>query len=142
MADKIKARFIIQIAGKPKEAVENAFKITQEKLKAEKKRFKVVECEVAELEYEEKTTLYTGFVDVLAEFKTILDIMNFMLDYTPSSIEVESPRVHKIENIDLTEVLNSLSHIILRGQQEIRELRTYVHALHEKFNIKPEPPQK
>jgi hypothetical protein len=64
--------------------------------------------------------------------------MNFMVDYTPTSIEVESPQTIKLDNSDFTEVLNTLSQIILRGQNEIRQLRAYIHHIHEKHNIKPE----
>jgi hypothetical protein len=132
----IKVNFIIHIAGKPEPLVLDALKKTQEKLEDKNNKFKVKNCEVAEIELNEETTLFGGFLEVLIQFEKMEEVLNFVIDYNPTSIEVESPTKITTDNYELTEFLNILASSLLDGQQEIRSLRAYVHELHEKLGIK------
>ncbi|MCA9495748.1 MAG: hypothetical protein KC589_02300 [Nanoarchaeota archaeon] len=133
MAEKIDARFIIQIAGKPIENVEKALKHVLEKLKGEKEKFKVIESDIEEAEYDEETKLYSGFIDVMARFSDSKSILEFILDYTPTSIEIESPENLKLSSNDMTGILNDMTNFILGTQNKIRQLNAYVHMQNKKI---------
>ena len=128
----IKANIIIHISGKPVNLVEDAMKRTREKLEEDKSKFKVISCEIADVEEDSETTLFNGFLEVLIDFKSMSDILNFVVDYNPTSIEVEDPSSIKLDNFELTEFLNVLASVLLKGQHEVRTLRAMVHQLQEK----------
>ena len=132
MAQKIEARFIIQIGGKPLENVEKALKVVLKKLEDEKK-FKLIESDIGEAELDEKSTLYLGFLDVLVKFDDPRDILEFIVDYTPTSVEVESPDNIKMNNDDLTAVLNDMSNFILKAGHNIRSMRAQMHVMQEQL---------
>jgi len=126
---KIKVRFIIQIAGKPVENVQKALEHVLGKLKEETEKFNIVESHIEKPELDDKSTLYSGFIEVLAVFKDSTHILEFILDYTPTSVEVEEPEEIKLNNSDFTGILNDFSQNILNHQSEIRNLRAQIHML-------------
>lgn len=133
MTEKIDVRFIIQIAGKPADNVEKALEHVLKKLKDEKDKFKVIESDIEEVEFDEESKLYSGFIDVLARFSEPKTILEFILDYTPTSIEIESPDKLKLSSNDFTGILNDMSNFILGTQNKIRQLNAYVHMQNKKL---------
>ena len=136
MTEKITSRFIIQIAGKPVENVEKALGHVLDKLKSEKDKFKLLESSIEKPELNEESTLYSGFLDISASFVDVKSILEFILDYTPTSIEIEDPENIEITNDVLTGVLNDMSNFILASQNEIRKLRAHSHILAKKLDEK------
>jgi len=128
MEQKINARFIIQIAGKPIENVEKALEIVLNKLKEENK-FKVLESEIVEAELDELTTLYSGFIDILIRFNDVKDILGFIVDYTPNSVDVEEPENISFTCNEFTGILNDMSSNLLKSANEIRQLRAHIHLM-------------
>lgn len=128
--ESIKANFIIQIAGKPKENVENALNGVIDKLKEEQN---LKEYEVSEPEYDDNTTLYSGLLEAGIKFEQVRDLLEFIVDYTPSSVEVESPEKINLDNTSFSAVLNDFSSHILNTNQELREVRAYAHSLKKKL---------
>ncbi len=122
----IQARFIIQIAGKPQEKVLEALNVVEKNI-GKDSRYKVVESEVVEPELDEETTLYSGFLDILISFKEAGSILEFIVDYTPSSVDIEEPREITFDANDLNGILNDMSAHILKHQAEIRNLRAHIH---------------
>lgn len=116
----ITARFIIQIAGKPVEKVEEALDFVEKKLQDEKEKFKVLESELIEPEFEEESKIYSGFLEVTAKFLDAREMLNFIVDYTPTSIEVEDPETLKFDSTTFTGILNDMSNIIIKSQNQIR----------------------
>lgn len=133
MTEKITATFIIQIAGKPVDNVEKALNIVLDKLKAENDKFKVINSDIEKPELDEETTLYSGFLEVTAKFENASKLLSFIVDYTPSSIEVEDPEKIVMNNNDFTNVLNEVSALMLKTINENRNLRAYVHTLNKKM---------
>lgn len=133
MAEKITSRFMIQIAGKPVENVSKALEAVLGKLKEEKVRFKVVDSDIIEPELDEATSLYSGIIEVSAEFDSAEKVMEFILDYTPNSVEVEDPAKIIIEASELTAVLNDMSSYLLGAQSQIRKLNAHIHMLNSKI---------
>ena len=133
MVNKIVARFIIEIAGKPVENVSKALKLVVDKLSSKENKVKLIESNIEEPELDDKTTLYYGFIEVEIKFKEVQDIFNFILDYTPTSVEVLEPENIEIGFSDLTELLNNVSQLSLNSQNTIRQLTAQVHMLNEKL---------
>ncbi len=136
MEEKIKGRFIIQIAGKPVENVEKALNVVLDKLKSEKENFKVLDSDIAEPELDEESSLYSGFIDIELRFSDISKLFGFIIDYTPNSIEIEDPEKITFTNSDLSNILNDVSHIVLGTQMQLRNLNAQVHMLNKKLEDK------
>lgn len=132
MAEDIEVQFIIQIAGKPATNVQKALDLVNKKLE-ESKDFKLLESEVLEPELEEDTTLYSGMIDAIARFDDLEKVFNFILDYTPNSIEVIEPENIKLDNARLTTMLNHFSNRLLGATHQIRTLNAHVHHLNKKI---------
>jgi hypothetical protein len=132
MADNIVARFIIQIAGKPVENVEKALNFISKKINDDKK-YKVLDSHVADPELEKESTIYVGFLDIEIKFKEAKDILDFIMDYTPSSVEVIEPENIKFTNNELTGILNDMSSNILDTLNKVRHLNAHVHMLNKKI---------
>jgi hypothetical protein len=132
MAKKISARFIIQIAGKPVENVEKALNLVLDKIKKEGK-YSLFDSLIEEPEYDEKTTLYSGFMEVALKFDKTIDILDFIVDYTPNSVEIEDPEKIEFNAYELTGVLNDFTGKILDSQNKIRHLNAHVHMLNKKI---------
>ncbi len=133
MEEKIVGNFIIQIAGKPVENVEKALDVVLKKLKDEKKKFKVIEFEIGEPELDEDTTLYSGFLDLKIKFNEVKELLNFVMDYTPNSIEIEEPTEIELDNGNLSDILNEVSGHILNNNLEVMKLRANVHVLNKQL---------
>ena len=133
MAKKITARFIIQIAGKPVENVEKALNLVLDKIKKENK-YSLVDSLIEEPEYDEKSTLYSGFMEVTLKFDKTIDILDFIVDYTPNSVEIEDPEKIEFNTQELTGVLNDFTGKILGSQDKIRKLNAHIHMLNKKFD--------
>ena len=127
--EKIKARFIIQIAGKPIENVEKAITFVLDKLKEEKENFKVIEAHKEEAELDAGTTLYVSFIEVTVKFANAEKLLAFILDYTPTSIEVEDPSTIEMSNFDFTAILNDFSNNILGLLSENRKLKAHINII-------------
>lgn len=133
--EKIIANFLIQLGGKPEKIVEDTIETVEKKLKEEKEKFKLLDFEASELDLDNESSLFFTTIDVSVEFTSVNEIFNFITDYNPTSVEVESPSKMKMDLHDTNEVLNNVSGIVLESFKEIRELRAYVHHLHEKLGI-------
>ncbi len=132
MKDKIIARFIIQIAGKPIENVEKALNFVLNKINEDKK-YKVLDSHIAQPELEKDSTIYAGFLDMEIKFNEAKDILDFIMDYTPSSVEVVEPETIVFDNNTLTGILNDMSSNILDSLNKVRHLNAHVHMLNKKI---------
>lgn len=135
MGKKITAKFIIEIAGKPVENVDKALNYILDKLKNEKENFNLVEHFVGEPELDEKSTLYQGFLEVTAKFEDINKMLGFIVDYTPTSIEVEDPQKIVLQANELTAVLNDMSGTLIRVMNQLRGANAHIGMLHKKYNL-------
>ena len=132
MADNvIVATFILQVAGKPVDNVNKALELVLKKLKDDK-RWYIVESEIIEPEYDEESTLYSGMIEAKAEFDRAGHIMEFIMDYTPNSIEVEDPKSINLNLSEFNGILNDMSNYLLASQMQIRKLNATIHMLNSK----------
>ena len=129
----IYAKFIIEIAGKPVENVEKALALVLKQIEDEKTNFKLVESHTGNPELDEKSTLHCGFLDVEIKFKEFNKIFDFMLDYTPTSVEVIEPSKITFELNDLNTLLNEVGTKTLSSQNQIRQLNAHLHMMNKKI---------
>jgi len=107
MMAKILTRAIIEIAGFPKEHIEEVMKKVVEKLK---ENFEVVKSEI--LESVELKDKFTGFWSIFSEveinFEDINRLTLFCFEYMPSSIEILGPEELKFNSVDFAGFVNDL----------------------------------
>ena len=129
MAQKITARFMLQIAGKPVENVEKALELVLGKIK-DSKDLSFFEGEIIEPELDEKSTMYSGLIEVTLKFEKVESLMGFIVDYTPNSVEVEDPETLKFEISEFNGILNDMSAKFLNMSQKLRQANASLHYLH------------
>jgi len=96
--------------------------------------FKVLESEIIKPELDENSTLYSGFIEILVRFNEVKDILGFIVDYTPNSVEIEEPEKLDFTSHDFTEILNDMSSNLLKSASEVRELRAHIHLMNQNKN--------
>lgn len=137
MGSKITANALIQIAGRPIEKVEEALKIVVEKIK-EDKRIKVNSEEISEPEFEEESKLYSGLIELNAKFENTQTILDFIVDFTPNSIEIEEPNELKFDSAEFTGILNDMSAHMLRANIKNQKLNSQLYsAVKQLQELKP-----
>tara|TARA_Y100000034_G_scaffold94375_1_gene114357 strand:+ start:884 stop:1255 length:372 start_codon:yes stop_codon:yes gene_type:complete len=110
----MKTKAIIEVAGAPKEHIENVIKEIVEKIKNEKdiERFKIFEAQ-------EKDKMFFTFTEIELNFKNFEEISGFCFDYFPSSIEILE------ENVDVKreELENTLNDLLAKLHQYDMDLK-------------------
>lgn len=129
MAEKIVVQTIIQIAGKPADLVEKTLHAVSNKLRDEKKAFKMKNVSLAKPEFDEETKMFSGFLDITLQFSNISDILGFIVDYTPTSIEIVEPETIELDAITFGRVLNDICHQLLQAQSKVQILSAQLHHL-------------
>jgi hypothetical protein len=114
--EKIKIHTIIEIAGSPREHVEETInKVT--KIIKDNKKLEVLKQEIAEIETteapsprnpEEKIEIFSTFADLEISLENFDELMQFCYTFMPSSIEILEPEDLKIKNSHLSNSLNDL----------------------------------
>lgn len=130
---KVEANFIIQIAGKPVENVQKALETVKDNLMKEKELCEVTNCEVVEAQKDDDGGLYSGFLDLEAKFSSVKKVLEFITDYSPSSVEIIEPQEMKLNAYDFTEILNDVSSKLLKYQMESRTYKGHANFLAKKL---------
>ena len=133
---KVLVNFIIQISGKPKSLVLDALKKTEQKLKDKNNYFVVKDCFTSDIDYDDNTKFFSGFLEVKSTFKDCLSVVKFIFEYNPVSIEIENLDKITIERENMNEILNSFASIILKKEEEIQKARAYCFYLEDKYKVK------
>jgi hypothetical protein len=132
MSNKITARCIMQIAGRPIEPVEKALSLIVEKLK-ENKAMKVIEEDISPPELDEESNLYSGIIELLIKFDDLQTMLGYISDFTPNSIEIEDPSEIKLDNVNLTEALNDMSTQLLKTNLKLRKAESMIFSLNKRL---------
>ena len=98
---------IIEVAGFPKEHIEETMVKVIEKLKQESKVTKHEVFEAVELK-DKLEGFWSTFCDIEINFNNIEELIRFCFEYMPSSIEILSPEDLKFNNIEIANVFNDL----------------------------------
>jgi hypothetical protein len=96
------AKAIIEVAGSPKEHIEEVIKKIVEQIKGEKKilRYKIFEAQ-------QKEKLFFTFTEMEINFNNFEELIGFCLDYFPSSIEILDGNID-IKREEVENVVNDL----------------------------------
>ncbi|HLC64796.1 MAG TPA: hypothetical protein VJI46_01580 [Candidatus Nanoarchaeia archaeon] len=101
----IRAKAIIEVLGKPKEHVEKAIRAYVEKIKTDG-GFVILKEDYADAE--EKSALWSTFVELDMVAGSITELIGFCFDYMPSSIDIIKPEYFTISSRELNAVMNDL----------------------------------
>ncbi len=99
----MKVRVVVEIAGHPKEHVEEVMKQILEKVR---KDYKVIEDQLVETK--EIKGLWSTFFEALMEFKGINEMVLFCFDYMPSSVQIEEPENFTVTNNEFNNLFNDV----------------------------------
>ena len=103
--EKIEVRTIIEVAGFPKEHVEASAKKLIETIK-NLKDLKVKTIELAEVK--EVKNMWSTFLEAELKFNDIESMVEFCFNFMPSSIEILEPSNFRLEQRELTNLVNDL----------------------------------
>jgi hypothetical protein len=101
----IKLRTVIEIAGFPKEHIEETMQRIVANLKQDKD---VVVLNAVVSETTQVKTMWSVFSELELEFNTPAQMLNFCFDYTPSYVEVFEPVHLEIAANDFSSFINDL----------------------------------
>lgn len=110
-SNKIKARFIFEILGRPAEHIKNSLEEFVNKL-GENKGLEIISRKVHDpkpLEEKNAGDLFTTFAEVEVAAENLNLIFAIVLNMLPANIEINEPEEIKINNFDLSFVLSDLS---------------------------------
>lgn len=128
---KVKVRAIIEIAGKPKEHIENAMKLLIDNLKT-MEDLKVEESEIFDAKkIVEEGSMYTIFAEIVLDAKDLIALTRFCFDYTPSSIEILEPDQLRVD----ASIANNFLNDLLGRLHETDMVLKNVRAEHRTLNV-------
>ena len=130
---KIILKAIIDIAGKPESAVSQALDKTEEKIEAFN-GVQILEIARAEPELNEQTNgMYTAFLDLELECETPRVLMQFIVDYLPTSIEILEPSKLKISSEEFGDVLNDMVRFQIKNVNDNHNLKVHNYNLQKQI---------
>jgi hypothetical protein len=100
-------RSILEVVGKPKEHVEKTLKELLKKI-SDNSRIKLIKYEIEESQQIKDSTLFSTFAEIEFVCKSINDIMNYAVDYTPASIEVLHPSNMNVQASFMSDLMTEL----------------------------------
>ncbi|MBS3075940.1 hypothetical protein J4429_05805 [Candidatus Pacearchaeota archaeon] len=121
--NKIKARFIFEILGKPAEHIKNTLDEFINKL-GENKNLEITSKKVHEpkpMEDKNAQDLFTTFAEVEIAADNLNTIFAIVLNMLPAHVEITEPEDIKLNNFDLSFVLSDLS-VKLHKYDEIAKI--------------------
>ncbi len=124
----MRGRFVFEAAGNPKDAITNFLNKVLEDIK----KFEGIEIkshEIAEpiekdlnLPNGQKVKIWSTYMEIEAEFKDLDKLLQFILTFSPSMIEIDELRDIKIAPHDFNKYLNEISHRIIQLSMIINDL--------------------
>jgi hypothetical protein len=129
---KVEFRVISEILGHPKEHVDTTLKIYIEAIK-KNNAYKILDEQLFDAEKQEKTGMYSGFVDLRIETKSFNEVVGFCFDYMPSSVEIIEPNEITMKNRELSGFLNELQAKLHNIEMNLKNLSAEKDILHKKF---------
>ncbi|MEK6924753.1 MAG: hypothetical protein AABW71_00770 [Nanoarchaeota archaeon] len=102
----LKAKFIIEILGRPVEHIEKTLTELTDKIGTEK-GVSLLHKEINKAKKVEKTdNLWTAFADIDLSFESLPIFMNIAINYMPAHIEVYEPDMFKMNAFEMNEFAN------------------------------------
>jgi hypothetical protein len=102
---RVFAKVIVEVAGRPKEHVENSLKIVLDNIKKEK-GIKAQKMKI--FKPKEVDNYFSSFAELELEFEDPAYLVGMCFDYLPSSVEIIKPEELNIDSRDMSGLLNDL----------------------------------
>ena len=107
--DKLQARMVMEILGRPPENIIQALNMLLDRL-AKEKGVKIVDKKVHDaVEAPGQKDLFTSFAEVEVELDSIANYLGIVFAYMPSHVELIYPENINLRNSELNELANSLT---------------------------------
>jgi len=122
----MKTKAIIEVAGSPKEHIEEVMTKVVEKIKSEQQilKYKIFEAQ-------QKEKLFFTFTEMEIDFSNFEKLIGFCLDYFPSSIEIIDEEVD-IKREELENVTNDLLAKLHEYDMILKNLKAELYLLKNK----------
>ncbi|MBD3252142.1 hypothetical protein GF386_00230 [Candidatus Pacearchaeota archaeon] len=136
MKNKIKARFIFEILGRPPEHIKETLEKVVDTL-GKQEGVKILEKKVHEpklLEKENVENMFTTFSEVEVEVDNLNLVFLIVLNMLPSNVEITEPSELKTTNFDLTAILSDLAIKIHKYDEIAKALTLQRNQLINKIN--------
>jgi len=114
----MKTRLIIEVAGSPKEHIEEIMKQLVSKIMEEKK---VLKYDI--FEAQERGKLFFTFTEMDMEFSGIEELIGFCMDYLPSSVEILDENSIEIKRDEFENVVNDLLAKLHQNDMALKNLK-------------------
>ena len=109
---------IIELLGTPKEHLIKSMELLVEDIR---KKFSVTKSDIKEpIKHTEK--FFSSFIDFEFTVPSFSELVGFIIDYYPSSVEIIEPEIFKEESRNVTLVLNDLISKIHRMDMQVKTL--------------------
>lgn len=136
--EKIQARLILEILGRPKEHVTEALKMIADKISKEK-GVKIIEKQIhPPVEVKEAKDLYAAFMEIVIECDTLSSFFGIVFAYMPANIEIMEPLNIEVRNDEFSALANRIIQRLHNYDAIARKLVVDNKILREKLGI-PEP---
>ncbi len=132
--NEIVVKAIIEVAGFPKEHIEQAMVSVVEKLKTD---FKVIREEVYEaVALKDKMEgFWSTFCDIEINFNNLDEFIVFCFEFMPSSVEIVSPENLNFSNLEFGNLLNDLLGRLHKYDMLVKELTASNSVMKKKLGI-------
>ena len=127
----ISIRAVIEVAGFPKEHIEQVIVKIIEKLKQENKVINSQVYEAVELK-DKMQGFWSTFCEIELDFEKIDKIITFCFEYMPSSIEIINPEKVNFTNLEFSNILNDLLSRLHEYDMVVKNLTASNMALKKK----------
>lgn len=118
---RVLAKVIVEVAGRPKEHVENSIKLVLDNLKKEKgikaKKMKIFKPK-------EVDNYFSSFAELELEFDDPAYLVGMCFDYLPSSVDILEPAEVNIDSHDLAGLLNDMLAKLHNASMTVTRLST------------------
>jgi len=110
--DEVLCRVIIEVAGKPKEHIENTLRMVIKNIKEEKnirlKQGDLYKAKEIEITTEQKGQFWSTFAELELYFRNVQTLIAFCFVYMPSSVEILEPQDMRFQLKEFSDLLTEL----------------------------------
>lgn len=147
--EKLQARLILEILGRPAEHVTEALKMIVEKISKEK-GVKILEKNIHDpVAVKDARDLFTSFTEIVIECDSLSSFFGIVFAYMPANIELIEPLELNIRNDEFTALANRIIQRLHNYDAIARRLIVDNQELRKKLGIpepqnhtqQPQPPQ-
>jgi hypothetical protein len=129
---KLKSRFVVEAMGSPADLV---VKTLEEIVKAIKNTYTVIGSHISKPE-KAGEQFHTAFIEVTIEFKNIEAFFEFMMNYTPSFVEVLEPYKLELSAGELESISNNVMTKIHQYDKSLKSVSSVNRILTRKLEEK------